>query len=101
MKKVISLGLLVVSMSVSSNQPVGKLTVVEDPQPVGALTVVDEAQPVGKLTPVEEQPAPFNNFESALAEVENAQKVGFKDGMWKPHASPEGAFACLYGQDTI
>ncbi len=82
-------------MSVSSNQPVGKLTVVEDPQPVGALTVVDEAQPVGKLTPVEEQPAPFNNFESALAEVENAQKVGFKDGMWKPHASPEG------GTDTI
>jgi len=45
-------------MSVSSNQPVGKLTVVEEPQPVGALTVVDEAQPVGKLTPVEEQPAP-------------------------------------------
>ena len=45
-------------MSVSSSQPVGKLTVVEDPQPVGALTVVDEAQPVGKLTPVEEQPAP-------------------------------------------
>jgi len=70
-------------MSVSSNQPVGK------------LTPVNEAQPVGKLTPVEEQPAPFNNFESALAEVENAQKVGFKDGMWKPHASPEG------GTDTI
>ena len=41
-------------MSVNSSQPVGKLTVVEDPQPVGALTVVDEAQPKGKLTPVKE-----------------------------------------------
>ena len=40
-------------------------------------------------------PAPFNNFESVLAEVENAQKEGFEDGVWKPHPSPEG------GTDTI
>lgn len=40
-------------------------------------------------------PEPFNAFETSLAEVENAQKVGLKDGMWTAHASPEG------GLDTI
>lgn len=83
------------SMYVSSDTPVGKLTPVTDAQPVGKLTVVGQEQPKGKLTVVEDKPAPFNNFESALAEVENAQKVGFKDGVWTPHASPEG------GTDTI
>ncbi len=41
------------------------------------------------------KPAPFNSFEAILAEVENAQRVGFSDGMWSPHDSPEG------GTDTI
>ena len=40
-------------------------------------------------------PEPFNNFETSLAEVENAQKVGLKDDIWTAHPSPEG------GLDTI
>jgi len=46
------------SMFVSSNTPVGNLTVVEDPQPVGELTVVGDVQPKGRLSVVEEQSPP-------------------------------------------
>jgi len=92
-------------MSVSSNQPVGKLTVVEEPQPVGALTVVDEAQPVGKLTPVEEQPAPSpeifygNDAVSKVVELEGeltplqravVLEEGYVDAVYEDDAATSG-----------
>jgi len=62
--------------------------------PSGGLTKIGEV-PVAtpKLKKVAE--VGFNSFEESLAEVENAQKVGFKDDLWSSHASPEG------GLDTI
>ena len=62
--------------------------------PSGGLTRVGDVPAAApKLKKVAE--VGFNSFESSLAEVENAQKVGFKDDVWSPHASPEG------GLDTV
>lgn len=64
------------------------------PAPSGGLTRVGDVPAAApKLKKVGE--VAFNSFETSLAEVENAQKVGFKDDVWSPHASPEG------GLDTI
>lgn len=52
----------------------------------------------GAVVSQDSKAAQFSPFESVLAEVENAQRVGFEEGKWYPHASPEGGTGTLgYG----
>ena len=82
-------------MSVSSSQPVGKLTVVEDPQPVGALTVVDEAQPVGKLTPVDE----VGKFVDLLSNKDGGKWEGSTRKLTVPKGSEKSGATVATGFD--
>lgn len=66
-----------------------------DKERAGSAQLTAGVGGAGVVAAQEGEAADFSPFESVLAEVENAQRVGFKDGLWHPHASPEG------GRDTI